>query len=729
MLGVLKVGGSGLRDDTSYAATAGFLRDRLAERPEGRLVVIVSAQHGATDELLAEAQAIATEPDHHALDLLWSTGELRSVARLALHLQGIGVRAIPFNVHQTGLCACPEPSRGADRATRTTVRPLRLLAALAASRIVIVPGFLGVSAGGTITSLGRGGSDLTAVLLATAVRAEACELIKDVGYFTADPHPRTPGATISRSRGARMADAGRDLVSGRRWRCRQAGLQLVIRAWTLRPCYSMHVYPQEQQYGFATNVSRRPAVGPETGSLIARSSDVHEQDERVNRGFDYSRTNNLTREARSRARRRLEGEATAPRSVGSRRGNAVLQAYQACEIVFPRRLRTADPEQGVPAARLRINQIDLGRPGASNAHAENEAGVDQSPTICPRTTRGHRDGDARRRRCSSSTTRSPAALPARSASARTCRPQRHQIPAGTRRDPGAVLAKKRRCSAGEVPVTRPAPSLAVRLWPTLRTEAPELRCSVTPTTPAMPRAQRTSPSSRCISRPRVASGHSRKRQDDGFGGMVSFELNGTVEKSSRSCRRGGSSLGESLGGVKALVPSARTHASIPPKAAKLGLSDTLSRLSTGCENHAIRRRSSKGSRQRRARAVRGASQRGLVKQKNCVRFSAPRASSDNLVALLADHPWFWSPGWRRERSAGQRYGDLAWRLPSPARRDGGAAVSSSTSPRRRRRSLLGARLVGRGRGGAVFAASGRHVISNAAIRMDPLVRSIPEAGT
>jgi aspartate kinase len=262
MLSVLKVGGSVLRDDASYAATAGFLRDRLAERPEERLVVIVSAQHGATDELLAEAQAIAPEPDNHALDLLWSTGELRSVARLALHLQGIGVRAIPFNVHQTGLCA--------DRATGTTVRPLRLLAALAASRIVIVPGFLGVSAGGTITSLGRGGSDLTAVLLATAVRADACELIKDVpGYFTADPH-RDAGARqihdLPIDEALRMADEGCDLVQRAALAAAaQAGLQLVIRsmdaAAPITRCHS-RAASRSKQYGVRhQDDSRRPAVG------------------------------------------------------------------------------------------------------------------------------------------------------------------------------------------------------------------------------------------------------------------------------------------------------------------------------------------------------------------------------------------------------------------------------------------------------------------------------------
>ena len=270
MLSVLKVGGSVLRDDASYAATAGFLRDRLAQHPDERLVVIVSAQCGATDDLLAEAEAIAPEPDNHALDLLWSTGELRSVARLALHLQRIGVRAIPFNVHQTGLCACPEPSRGADRVSGTTVRPLRLLAALAAARIVIVPGFLGVSAGGTITSLGRGGSDLTAVLLATAVRADACELIKDVpGYFTADPH-RDAGARqihdLPIDEALRMADAGCDLVQRAALAAAaQAGLQLVIRsmdaAAPVTRCHS-RAASRSKQYGVRhQDDSRRPAVG------------------------------------------------------------------------------------------------------------------------------------------------------------------------------------------------------------------------------------------------------------------------------------------------------------------------------------------------------------------------------------------------------------------------------------------------------------------------------------
>jgi aspartate kinase len=264
MLSVLKVGGSVLRDDASYASTAGFLRNRLAERPDERLVVIVSAQYGATDELLAEAQAIVAGPgavNSDALDLLWSTGELRSVARLALHLQRLGVSAIPFNVHQTGLVA--------DRVTGTTVRPLRLLAALAVSRIVIVPGFLGVSAGGTITSLGRGGSDLTAVLLATAVRADACELIKDVpGYFTADPHRDSqaqPIHDLSIDEALRMADAGCDLVQRAALAAAaQADLDLVIRsmdaAAPVTRCHS-RAFSRSKQHGVRhQDDSRRAAI-------------------------------------------------------------------------------------------------------------------------------------------------------------------------------------------------------------------------------------------------------------------------------------------------------------------------------------------------------------------------------------------------------------------------------------------------------------------------------------
>jgi len=256
VLSVLKIGGSVLRDSASYAWVAQWLRDRLAGTPHERLVVIVSAQYGTTDALLAEAQGIAGEPSRDGLDLLWSTGELRSVALLSLHLQAMGVDATPFNVHQTGLAA--------DRVAGTTVRPLRLLAALAASRIVIVPGFLGVSPGGTIASLGRGGSDLTAVLLAAAIRADTCELIKDVpGYFTADPHrdaTATPIHDLSTAEALAMADAGCDLVQRAALAAAAAAhLHIVIRSMDAAAPVT-HV--RSQHHGIRhEDDSRRAAVG------------------------------------------------------------------------------------------------------------------------------------------------------------------------------------------------------------------------------------------------------------------------------------------------------------------------------------------------------------------------------------------------------------------------------------------------------------------------------------
>jgi aspartate kinase len=208
MLTVLKLGGSVLRDDRGFQRAATFIAERLGSDASERLVVVVSAQHGATDCLLEEATTITPDPDRTALDLLWSTGELRSVARLALYLQRLDVRAEPLNVHQAGLLWDEE---------RTTVRPLRLLAALANTRVVIVPGFLAVRPGGAVRSLGRGGSDLTAILLAAALGAEGgCELVKDVaGYHTADPHVHPdaqPITSLSIVEALVMAQGGCNLV-------------------------------------------------------------------------------------------------------------------------------------------------------------------------------------------------------------------------------------------------------------------------------------------------------------------------------------------------------------------------------------------------------------------------------------------------------------------------------------------------------------------------------------
>jgi aspartate kinase len=205
---VVKIGGSVFTDRAAYARVAASLGSRVAADILSKLVVVVSAEFGHTDALLEEARSVADEPDADALDLLWSTGELRSVALLTLSLRAAGVRAAAFNVHATGLRIEP----GTDQ---LVLNPLALRAALADHAIVVVPGFLATRQQRVVT-LGRGGSDWSAVMLAAALGADRCELIKDVpGYFTGDPHASYDARlipTLDYDEALRMADDGCPLV-------------------------------------------------------------------------------------------------------------------------------------------------------------------------------------------------------------------------------------------------------------------------------------------------------------------------------------------------------------------------------------------------------------------------------------------------------------------------------------------------------------------------------------
>jgi aspartate kinase len=123
--------------------------------------------------------------------LLWSTGEIRSVALLTLALTSHGVSATGLNAHETGI-------RAGDAADGIAFNLLTLRAALSRHDVVVVPGFIATAAQAVVT-LGRGGSDLSAVLLARALRANECVLIKDVdGYFTDDPATHADAVRIDR---------------------------------------------------------------------------------------------------------------------------------------------------------------------------------------------------------------------------------------------------------------------------------------------------------------------------------------------------------------------------------------------------------------------------------------------------------------------------------------------------------------------------------------------------
>jgi len=179
---VQKYGGSSVADPEMIQAVA----DRvLARRAEGRrLVVVVSAMGKATDELLEMARRVAPEPDRRELDMLLTVGERVSMALLAMAIRARGREAVSLTGSQSGILT----SASHTQAQVMEVRPFRILDELERDRVVIVAGYQGVSYQREITSLGRGGSDTTAVALAAALDAEACEIYSDVdGVLSADP--------------------------------------------------------------------------------------------------------------------------------------------------------------------------------------------------------------------------------------------------------------------------------------------------------------------------------------------------------------------------------------------------------------------------------------------------------------------------------------------------------------------------------------------------------------
>jgi aspartate kinase len=149
-----------------------------------KVVVVVSALGKTTDELVALARQVAEEPSGREFDMLLSTGEQVSIALLAMALHDIGYDAISFTGSQVGIIT----DSSHTRARIVSADRNRVMRELDKDRVVIVAGFQGVSEGQEITTLGRGGSDTTAVALATVLPADVCEIYTDVdGVFTADP--------------------------------------------------------------------------------------------------------------------------------------------------------------------------------------------------------------------------------------------------------------------------------------------------------------------------------------------------------------------------------------------------------------------------------------------------------------------------------------------------------------------------------------------------------------
>jgi aspartate kinase len=179
---VMKFGGTSVATTEKIATVA--RRVEKCWRDGNRVAVVVSAMGHETDRLVDLAEALSKNPDEREMDLLLSSGERVSIALLAIALHERGVKARSFTGRQVGIVTD-------DRHTRARIMEIkgdRLREALDAGEVAVVAGFQGINVEDDVTTLGRGGSDLTAVALAAALQADMCEIYTDVeGVFTADP--------------------------------------------------------------------------------------------------------------------------------------------------------------------------------------------------------------------------------------------------------------------------------------------------------------------------------------------------------------------------------------------------------------------------------------------------------------------------------------------------------------------------------------------------------------
>ncbi|MGD9896296.1 MAG: aspartate kinase [Candidatus Methylacidiphilaceae bacterium] len=210
---VQKYGGTSVGDIQCIDRVAGLIA-RRHERGD-QLVVVVSAMSGVTDSLLRLARQVHPDPMGRELDFLLATGEQTTTALLAMALHAKKIRAVPMTGAQAGIVT----DGSHTRARILNIGPKRIHRFLSEGAVVVVAGFQGQDLQGSITTLGRGGSDLTAIALAAVLRADLCEICTDVdGVYTADPR-LVPNATkldeISYDEMLEMAASGSKVMQSR----------------------------------------------------------------------------------------------------------------------------------------------------------------------------------------------------------------------------------------------------------------------------------------------------------------------------------------------------------------------------------------------------------------------------------------------------------------------------------------------------------------------------------
>lgn len=215
MIVVQKYGGSSVATTEKIAAVA----KRIASRAKDtQMVVVVSAMGDTTDELISMARQLCVSPDDREMDKLLATGEQASSALMAIALHELGLQAVSLTGGQAGIIT----ERTAGKARILKIDAKRLREELKKDNVVVVAGFQGITENASwadITTLGRGGSDTTAVALAAALKADTCEIYTDVdGVYTADPRVETDARkldTISYEEMLEMAGQGARVMHSR----------------------------------------------------------------------------------------------------------------------------------------------------------------------------------------------------------------------------------------------------------------------------------------------------------------------------------------------------------------------------------------------------------------------------------------------------------------------------------------------------------------------------------
>jgi aspartate kinase len=263
---VQKYGGSSVADVRKLKHVA----ERVvhARRQGHDVVVVVSAMGDTTDELLELAKQVTPNPDRRELDMLLSAGERMSMALLSMAIRELGGQAISFTGSQSGIIT---NDRHTD-ARIIEVRPFRIQDELARGAIVVVAGYQGVSYKKEVTTLGRGGSDTTAVALAAALDAEYCEICSDVdGVYSADPRV-VPTArrigTLSYEETQEMAESGARVLNAQAVEfAKEKGIAIYARATQGPP-------PGIDPSSDGTVVRRSPPRMPGTVVGVASERDI-----------------------------------------------------------------------------------------------------------------------------------------------------------------------------------------------------------------------------------------------------------------------------------------------------------------------------------------------------------------------------------------------------------------------------------------------------------------------